>query len=162
MGEEKVFICFYLFLFVFSSSAEGVSLKLFLRRTDVKFQQFSKIGSNNTYWIKLSSIIGNYCPKNQAACGEKKRHHCIREFCVVTYHSKCSQRALGVNKKGRGACVSVPPLGMLVFVAPLHAGFLCRSSSDGGSLIRQSPTSHYTQPFYHYIFNFYIFNFRKS
>ena len=31
-----------------------------------------KVGSNNNYWIKLSSIIGNYCPKKQAACGEKE------------------------------------------------------------------------------------------
>ena len=42
-------------------------------------EEFPKIGSNNNnYWIKLSSIIGNYCPRKQAACGEKKRHHCIR------------------------------------------------------------------------------------
>ena len=47
-------------------------------------EEFPKIGSNNNYWIKLSSIIGNYCPKKQAACGEKKRHHCIRYFCVAT------------------------------------------------------------------------------
>ena len=30
-----------------------------------------KVGSNNNYWIKLSSIIVNYCPRKQAACGEK-------------------------------------------------------------------------------------------
>ena len=41
-------------------------------------EEFPKIGSNNNYWIKLSSIIGSYCPRKQAACGEKKRHHCIR------------------------------------------------------------------------------------
>ena len=41
-------------------------------------EEFPKIGSNNNYWIKLSLIIGNYCPKKQAACGEEKRHHCIR------------------------------------------------------------------------------------
>ena len=27
-------------------------------------EEFPKIGSNNNYWIKLSSIIGNYCPRN--------------------------------------------------------------------------------------------------
>ncbi len=35
-------------------------------------EEFPKIGSNNNYWIKLSSIIGNYCLRKQAACGEKE------------------------------------------------------------------------------------------
>ena len=32
-------------------------------------EEFPKIGSNNNYWIKLSSIIVNYCPRKQATCG---------------------------------------------------------------------------------------------
>ena len=42
-------------------------------------EELPKIGSNNNYWIKLLLIIGNYCPKKQAACGEEKRHICVRK-----------------------------------------------------------------------------------
>ena len=42
-------------------------------------EELPKIGSNNNYWIKLLLIIGNYCPKKQADCGEEKRHICVRK-----------------------------------------------------------------------------------
>ena len=45
-----------------------------------------KVGSNNNYWIKLLLIIGNYCPKKQAACGEEKRHICVRKTHDKTEH----------------------------------------------------------------------------
>jgi len=41
-------------------------------------EELTIILSNNYYWNQFLEIIGNYCPRKQAACGEKKRHHCIR------------------------------------------------------------------------------------
>ena len=35
-------------------------------------EEFPKIGSNNNYWIKLSSIVGNYCPKNKPLAAKRR------------------------------------------------------------------------------------------
>ena len=35
-------------------------------------EEFPKIGSNNNYWIKLSSIIGYYCPKNKPLAAKRR------------------------------------------------------------------------------------------
>ena len=40
--------------------------------SDNNFQKFPKIGSNNNYWIKLSSIIGNYCPRKMRLAASYK------------------------------------------------------------------------------------------
>jgi len=36
-------------------------------------EEFPKIGSNNNYWIKLSSIIGNYRPRKNKPLAAKRR-----------------------------------------------------------------------------------------
>ena len=40
--------------------------------SDNNFQKFPKIGSNNNYWIKLSSIIGNYRPRKTSRLRRKE------------------------------------------------------------------------------------------
>ena len=35
-------------------------------------EEFPKIGSNNNYWIKLSSIIGNYRPRKTSRLRRKE------------------------------------------------------------------------------------------
>ena len=51
--------------------------------SDNNFQKFPIIGSNNNYWIKLSSIIGNYCPRKQAAYGEKKNKIILCGYIII-------------------------------------------------------------------------------
>ena len=36
-------------------------------------EEFPKIGSNNNYWIKLSSSIGNYRPRKNKPLAAKRR-----------------------------------------------------------------------------------------
>ena len=36
-------------------------------------EEFPKIASNNNYWIKLSSIIGNYRPRKNKPLAAKRR-----------------------------------------------------------------------------------------
>ena len=51
--------------------------------SDNNFQdyEFTRLNTYKKKEIRRSqffSFFGNYCPKKQAACGEEKRHHCIR------------------------------------------------------------------------------------
>jgi len=41
---------------------------------DNNFQKFPIIGSNNNYWIKLSSIIENYRPRKNKPLAAKRRN----------------------------------------------------------------------------------------
>jgi len=47
-------------------------------------EEFPIIGSNNNYWIKLSVIIGNYCPKKLPLAAKKEKRHWIKSCCSVT------------------------------------------------------------------------------
>ena len=58
-------------------------------------EELTIILSNNYYWNQFLAIIGNYCPKKQAACGEEKRHICVRKTHDKTEHLCPSVQSVG-------------------------------------------------------------------
>ena len=41
-----------------------------------------KVGSNNNYWIKLSSIIGNYCPRKTSRLRQHLKENRPRRWII--------------------------------------------------------------------------------
>ena len=71
-------------------------------------EELTIILSNNYYWnqplarrSQFLAIIGNYCPKKQAACGEEKRHICVRKTHDKTEHLCPSVQSVGRKKNSR-------------------------------------------------------------